>query len=225
MGFHEKWYRWIVKCLRTSFVSVLVNGSPTKKFSMGHGLRQGDNLSPFLFLIIVESFNVLIKRAMESGRLVGYKFDVGDKRFSHLQYADDTMILCEKRLTNIRIIKAILLLFESMSRLKVIFQKCTIVGINIPQSWITEALNVLHCKVGVLPFIYLGLPIGANTNRKEMWNQVIETVKSRLNMWKSKLLSIGDRVAILKSILYVILIYFLSFFKAPSGIISKLESI
>ncbi|XP_058764714.1 uncharacterized protein LOC131638187 [Vicia villosa] len=218
MGFHEKWRSWIFECLRTASVSVLVNGSPTKEFNMGRGLRQGDPLSPFLFLIVAEGFSQLMKKAVDSGRFIGYKFEAGEKRFSHLQYADDTMIISEKRWTNIRTIQAILLLFESLSGLKVNFQKSSIIGINISQNWITEAAKILRCRLGSIPFMYLGLPIGANPNRKETWNHVINIVKSRLSRWKNKNLSIGGRVVMLKSVLFAIPVYYLSFFKAPAGI-------
>ncbi|XP_058727023.1 uncharacterized protein LOC131598440 [Vicia villosa] len=217
MGFHEKWQRWISECLRTASVSVLVNGSPTKEFKMGRGLRQGDPLAPFLFLIVAEGFSQLMKKAVDTGRFFGYKFDGGEKRFFHLQYADDTMIISEKRWSNIRTLKAILLLFETMSGLKVNFQKSSITGINVSQDWIIEAANILHCKVGAVPFTYLGLPIGANPNRKDTWKQVINTVRSRLSRWKNKNLSIGGRVVLLKFVLSAVPVYYLSFFKAPSG--------
>ncbi|PNX58979.1 ribonuclease H, partial [Trifolium pratense] len=118
MGFHEKWRRWISECLNTASVSVLVNGSATKEFEMGRGLRQGDPLSPFLFIIAAEGFNMLMKNAVDMGRFAGYKFEGGDLGFSHLQYADDTLIIGEKSWGNIRIMKANLLLFELMSGLK-----------------------------------------------------------------------------------------------------------
>nr|KYP63095.1 LINE-1 reverse transcriptase isogeny [Cajanus cajan] len=63
MGFPPKWCNWIAECLQTSRVSVLVNGSPTEEFSMSKGLRQGDPLTPFLFLIVAEGLNVLFKKA------------------------------------------------------------------------------------------------------------------------------------------------------------------
>ncbi|PNX72998.1 cysteine-rich receptor-like protein kinase [Trifolium pratense] len=216
MNFHEKWRRWISECLKTASVSVLVNGSATKEFEMGRGLRQGDPLSPFLFIIISEGFNILMKKAVESSRFIGYKFEGGDVCFSHLQYADDTLIIGRKGWGNIRIMKANLLLLQLMSGLKVNFNKSMLVGINICQCWLEEAASILNCKVGCLPFKYLGLPIDANPRRVSTWKPVIDTVRSRLSKWKHKRLSIGGRVVILKSVLSAIPVYFLSFFKAPT---------
>ncbi|MCH92733.1 RNA-directed DNA polymerase (Reverse transcriptase) [Trifolium medium] len=192
---------------------------------MGRGLRQGDHLSPFLFLIAAEGFSMLMKRAVELGKFIGFRFEKADERFTHLQYMDDTLIIGEKGWENISIIKANLLLFELMSGLKVNFHKSLLVGVNIPHRWLEEAANILNCKVGFNQFKYLGLPIGANQNRKDTWYPVIEVVRSRWSRWKNKQLSIGGRVVILKSVLFALPVYFLSFFKAPTGIISKLESI
>ncbi|XP_071707952.1 uncharacterized protein [Rutidosis leptorrhynchoides] len=62
MGFGSKWRGWIRTCLKSASISVLVNGSPTCEFKMERGVRQGDPLSPFLFIITAEGLNVLTKR-------------------------------------------------------------------------------------------------------------------------------------------------------------------
>lgn len=123
MGFHENWRKWIAECLKTFTVSVLINGSPTNEFRMERGLRQGDYISPFLFLTVVEGFNILMKKAVNGGKFGGYKFENREDRFMHLQYADDTLIIMEKIWANIRAIKANLLLFKMMLGLKVNFNK------------------------------------------------------------------------------------------------------
>ncbi|XP_058723765.1 uncharacterized protein LOC131595434 [Vicia villosa] len=211
MGFHEKWRNWISECLRSTSVLVLLNGSPTKEFKMDRGLRQGDPLSPFILLIVTEGFNMLMKKAVDSEKLKGFKFERGEYRFTHLQYADDTMIICENS------IKAVLLLFQAMSGLKVKFHKSSIVGLNVPQFWIDETASILKFKVDSLPLKFLGLPIWANPNRLDTWNPMVKALKSRLSQWKSSQLSIGGRIVILKSVLFAIPVFFLSFFKAPAG--------
>jgi len=120
---------------------------------------------------------------------------------SHLQFADDTLILGEKAWANIQGMRVILLLFESLSGLKVNFSKNHLVGANVANSWLSEAAMVLNCRVGSIPFVYLGLPIGGNARRLSFWEPLISRLKSRLSGWKSKHLSMGGRLVLLKSIL------------------------
>ncbi|KAK2445690.1 hypothetical protein QL285_016592 [Trifolium repens] len=68
MGFSEGWLRWMRACIFDSTMSVLVNGSPTVDFKVARGLRQGDPLSPFLFLIVVEGLAGLMRRAVDIGK-------------------------------------------------------------------------------------------------------------------------------------------------------------
>ena len=88
-----------------------------------------------------------------------------------------------------------------------------------------EAATILHCKMGNIPFVYLGLPIGGNPRRLSFWEPVVNRIKSRLSGWQSRFLSFGGRLILLKSVLTALHVYALSFFKAPSGIISSIESL
>ncbi|GKV33229.1 hypothetical protein SLEP1_g41758 [Rubroshorea leprosula] len=107
-GFGVRWRGWIKECLSTARISVLVNGSPTEEFRMGKGLRQGDPLSPFLFLMIAEGLHGLVKKAELEGLLHG--IDVGSKglNISLLQFADDTLISGKANGENIFTVKTIL---------------------------------------------------------------------------------------------------------------------
>ncbi|XP_058759867.1 uncharacterized protein LOC131633168 [Vicia villosa] len=166
-----------------------------------------------------------MKSAVACGKFSGFKFNAGEECFSHLQYADDTLIIETNGWGNIRIIKENLMLFEVISGLKVNFHKSLLVGINIEHDWIKEVAVILNCKVGSTPFKYLDLPIGANPGRNSTWQPVVEIVRARLASWKHKKLSIGVPVIIINSVLSAILVYFLSFFKAPTGTLCKLESL
>lgn len=226
MGFPILWRKWIKECVGTATASVLVNGSLTNEFSLGRGLRQGDPLSPFLFLLVAEGFNVLME-AMVARRLFhGYCVGSHDPLMvSHLQFADDTLILCEKSWANIRALRATLLIFEELSGLKVNFSKSLLVGVNVPGSWLSEASLVLNCKVGTIPFLYLELPIGGNASQLVFWKPLLNRINTRLLGWKSKHLSLVGRLVLLKSVLSYLPVYALSFFKDPSGIVSSIESI
>ena len=192
MNFPIVWRKWMMECISTPSVSVLVNGSPTEEFKLERGLRQGDPLSPFLFLIAAEGLHVMMNSVMEQGMFEPYKVGThGDVVISHLQFADDTLLMGAKSLGNIRILKFLLRLFEFTYGLKVNFHKSMLYWINVSDSWLHEAASVMHCKHGRLPFLYLGLPIGGDPRKIFFWYPLVERIKKRLSGWKSRNLSMG----------------------------------
>jgi hypothetical protein len=109
--------------------------------------------------------------------------------------------------------------------LKVNFNKSMLFGVNVNESWLHEVASVMSCKHGRLPFLYLGLPIGGDPRKIQFWYPLIDRIRNWLSGWKCKNLSLGGQLVLLKSVLSSVPVYFLSFFKAPSGIISSLDSI
>ncbi|GAU12613.1 hypothetical protein TSUD_132230 [Trifolium subterraneum] len=220
MSFPTLWRKWIKECICTASASILVNGSPTEEFPLERGLRQGDPLSPFLFLLATEGLHVLMEAMVDRHLFTGYKVgEVDQVSISHLQFADDTLLLGVKSWANVRALRAVLVLFEAMSGLKVNFNKSMLVGVNIAESWLCEAASSLCCRVGNIPFLYLGLPIGGDPRRLGFWEPVLARLKNRLSGWKSRFLSFGGRLTLLKSVLTSLPVYALSFFKAPSGFV------
>lgn len=209
------------ECVSSANISILVNGSPTDEFKVGRGLRQGDPLSPFLFLIVAEGLNALFNKATGLGLFEGYK--VGELPISHLQFADDTLIIGEKSSKNVWAIKVLLQLFESVSGLEVNFHKSQLLGVNVGDVWLERAAGFLNCKIGVFPFVYLGLPIGADARKKSTWVPVVEKIRRRLSSWDSSHLSLGGKVVLLKSVPYALPIFYLSFFRVPVGVTNQIE--
>jgi len=182
MSFATLWRKWIKECVGTATASVLVNGSPTDEFHLERGLRQGDPLSPFLFLLAAEGLNVMMKALVETQTFTGYRVGGANSVvLSPLQFADDTLLIGEKSWANVRAMRVGLLLSEAMLGLKVNFHKSSLVGVNINASWLSEAASVLGCKVGKISFLYLGLPIGGDLCRLLFWELVVNRIKSRLS--------------------------------------------
>jgi len=182
MNFLTLWRKWMSTCIRTATTWILVNGCPTDEFPMERGLRQGDPLCLFLFLMAVEGFNVLMVSLIEAGLFRGYFVGNGASAtcLSHLQFTDDTLIISEKSWSNARFIRAMLMIFEHISGLKVNFYKSLLTGVNVLDSWLHEAALVLNCCVGAFPFVYLGLPIGGNSRRLDFWKLILNSIISRL---------------------------------------------
>ncbi|KAJ9564765.1 hypothetical protein OSB04_000731 [Centaurea solstitialis] len=189
MGFRDKWIRWISTCLRSSHVSVLVNGAPSKEFVMGRGLRQGDPLAPFLFLIASENLNLLMEEAKEKGLYEGLKIGQNDIEISHLQYADDAIFFGKWCLRNLKNLLKILECFRLISGLQINLRKSKIYGVGVVDEEVQGWARGVGCEGGNLPFTYLGLPVGARLNKKAEWIAVVEKLKTKLATWKAKLIS------------------------------------
>ncbi|XP_021971650.1 uncharacterized protein LOC110866811 [Helianthus annuus] len=225
MGFPEKWICWIKGCLVSGMGSVLVNGSPTAEFKYKRGLRQGDPLSPFLFIIAMEVINLFMNRVVNLGLFKGFELPNGGPNLSHLCYADDVLFIGSWSEQNVVILSRLLRWIYLVTGLKVNYSKCKLFGIGVDDMEISRLAAKLNCEVGRFPFVYLGIPIGANMNRAKNWNPVIERLKAKLSKWKGRHLSMVGRMTLAKSVLGSLPTYYLSLFAAPKCVITKLERI
>ncbi|XP_075092306.1 uncharacterized protein LOC107821421 [Nicotiana tabacum] len=193
MGFGQKWIRWMKFCISTVKFSILINGSPKGYFHSHRGLRQGDPLSPFLFIIAMEGLNNMIKTAKVSGWVKGFEVNrsgANNLEITHLQYADDTLVFCDAEKDQLRFLRIILVLFEGVSGLHINWRKSNIFPINEVNN-MGQLTQILGGEVGSLPTVYLGMPLGARSKSKEIWNSVIEKCEKKLSRWKSQYLSLG----------------------------------
>ncbi|GJS50443.1 RNA-directed DNA polymerase, eukaryota, partial [Tanacetum coccineum] len=223
-GFGGKWRKWIQSCLRSSRGSIILNGSPTEEFQFHKGLKQGDPLSPLLFILVMESLHLSFNRVEEAGLFNGIQLN-SSINISHLFYADDAVFVgqwCEK---NINTLVHILECFFRASGLRINMSKSKLMGLNVDNGKIKEAALKLGCLTLKPPFTYLGSTVGGSMSRIQAWDGVVERVKSRLSKWKVKMLSIGGRLTLLKSVLGSMAIYQMSIHKAPLGVLRNLESL
>nr|GFA22045.1 RNA-directed DNA polymerase, eukaryota [Tanacetum cinerariifolium] len=98
-------------------------------------------------------------------------------------------------------------------------------GISVSSNFVAAATSLIGSSILTVPFNYLGVKVGSNMSRITLWDDVISKVSSRLSKWKLKLLSIGGRLSLLKSVLTLISLYHMSIFKVPIGVLNHLESI
>ncbi|GJY76516.1 RNA-directed DNA polymerase, eukaryota [Tanacetum coccineum] len=167
-GFGERWRTWIQSCLRSSRGSILVNGSPTEEFQFFRGLKQGDPLSPFLFILIMESLHISFQRVVDAGLFTGIKIN-SMVNLSHLFYADDAIFLGQWSELNIDSLVRVLDCFFRASGLRINMCKSKIMGVNVEDGMVKNAASKLGCLVLKTPFTYLGMKVGGNMSRKQAW--------------------------------------------------------
>ena len=86
LGFGRKWIRWIINCVCTASMSIILNGSPLKPFKMEKGLRQGDPLSPYLFILVSEGLVSILQKANEMNLIEAVSIRKAKVNLKHLQF-------------------------------------------------------------------------------------------------------------------------------------------
>jgi len=181
VGMCDTWVAWMKACVFGGSMSVLVNGSPTEEICIKKGLKQGDPLAPFLFLLVAEGFSGLMRVVVDRNLFKGFTFDNTVLVVSHLQYADDTLCIGKPMVDNLWALKSLLRGFEMVSGLKINFFKSSLIGVSVDSEFMEMACSFLNCTQGCVPFKYLGLLVGANVKSMSTWEPLVEKLSGKLN--------------------------------------------
>jgi hypothetical protein len=222
-GFDPIWCERIRQYVQGGSVGIRVNDDIGHFFQTRKGLRQGDPLSPILFNIVADMLAILISRAKEEGKVGSLLPHLIDGGISILQYADDTILFMEHDIAKAINMKLILSFFEQLSGLKINFHKSEIFCFGEAQDMEHQYRNIFGCETGSLPFRYLGIPIHYRALRNAEWNPVETRFASKLSCWRGKMLSYGDRLVLINSVLTSLPMFMLSFLEIPVGVRKRLD--
>ncbi|GJX58355.1 RNA-directed DNA polymerase, eukaryota [Tanacetum coccineum] len=163
-GFGDKWHGWIQGCLNSAKGSILVNGSPTSEFQFYKGLKQGDPLSPFLFILIMESLHLSFKNVVNAGIYKGIPID-NTLTLTHLFYVDDVVFVGKWDTSNVNTIINVLKCFFLASCLKINLHKSKLMGIGVPHNEVLLVADSIGCLTFSTPFNFLGVKVGGIMSR------------------------------------------------------------
>lgn len=223
-GFCGRVISLIWQLITTTSTTVIVNGSPSQFFKASRDLRQGDPISPILFTIMDESLGRFIPKQVPEGNLKGLKLSSTCLTCSHQQFVDETILMGSSYVGEARAIKSTLSIYEKASRHVVNRVKSSIFFFNTPKERQNKIANILGCKIGSLPFAYLGLPLGSKPS-DSFWLFLIDQFNRKLAGWKGALLSRAGKIQLLKTTLQNLPVYALSLFKIPSKLTEIIEKI
>lgn len=164
-GFGQRWRDWISMLLSSASSRVLVNGAAGPVIRHRRGLRQGDPLSPFLFILAMEPLQQLLINAVQEGALSKIKGRVPAYRTS--MYADDVAIFLNPVKQEVLTLRSILRAFGDATGLRVNFSKSTVLAINSTSFSVPDIAGPLGAACATFPCKFLGLPLFLRKLRKD----------------------------------------------------------
>lgn len=225
LGFHPQWTRWIMQCVSTVSYSFLLNGTAKGNINPTRGIRQGDPLSPYLFILCSEVLSGLCRKAEIDGNLSGIQVAKGSPRLNHLLFADDTMFFCKTNTKSCKTLLGILRDYESASGQRINCEKSSITfSYKTPHDIRSRVKSVLSIpKEGGLGK-YLGLPEHFGRNKKDLFSHIVDRIRQKAVNWSSKFLSQAGKMILLKAVLASMPTYTMSCFKLPAGLCKRIQS-
>ena len=221
-GFGDIWLTWMESIFNSGTSAILLNGKPGKTIHCRRGVRQGDPLSPLLFVLAADFLQTILNKGREMGILslpipIEYSSD-----FPILRYADDTLIFLEGDAKQLFFLKGLLNSYADSVGLKINFSKTSLSPINIPQDKAIHLAKTFGCSTGSLPFTYLGLPLGASKPKVEDFLPLVQKCERRL-VGTSLFLSQAGRLQLVNSVLTSLPLFCLSTFSMHDTIIKQID--
>lgn len=220
IGFGSKWQNWMSLLLSTATVRVILNGEPGKPVHMARGLRQGDPLSPMIFVIVMDVLHRLLAQASRQGILQ----PSGNPAILHQcsLYADDAVLFITPTEQDLQATRAILDLFGEASGLRTNITKCQIVPICCSEDDKQRTSAILPGQIMEFPVTYLGIPLSTGRLRKKDIERLIQKVQGHLPTWKAGFLQKPGHLSLVKTTLSAIPIHTIIAVKLPAWAIDAI---
>jgi hypothetical protein len=223
LGFRDSWVKMIMRCVTSVKYAVKVNGELTESFLPTRGIRQGDPISPYLFLLCAEGLSCLLQKKEETGELKGIRNGKSGPSISHLLFADDSVFFTRGDERSINALKSALHTYCDGSGQEINLHKSSI--FFGPQCDVQTKERVKQ-KVGVqedsLQATYLGMPTWVGRSPMNNFNYLTGRLWKRLNGVSDKPLSRAGKEVFLKAVAQAIPTYVMSCFQIPMAVCEKL---
>lgn len=215
LGFDVTWVNLIMNCISCPEFSINLNGIKKGSFHSSRGLRQGDPLSPYLFLLVAEGLSHLVTEANRNGNLSSLVCSNGPP-ISHLLFADDSLIFCKASELELVFLKNMLKSYELASGESINFSKSTIL---FSKRVVLDRRLFLSSILGVRNVDdfgnYLGVPSSFSRSKSKDLAYLLDRVWRSVQGWKGSLFSIAGKEILIKSVGQAIPTYAMSVLQFP----------
>jgi hypothetical protein len=202
VGFGPRFRELVSILLSTASTRVLLDGEPGPPIWHRRGLRQGDPLSPSLFVLMMNSLNRLLAKATELGIL--RRLARRDLVTSVSLYADDVVIFCHPDETELRAVRGILGIFGQASGLHTNFAKCSVSPIACSDEEANGAAGLMECQLAPFPVKYLGIPLSIRRLSAASFQPLVDKIADKLPTWRASMMPRAGRLALIRAVLAAI---------------------
>ena len=200
IGFPPQFCAWIMECISSTSFSVVINGSIYGHFKGQRGLRQGDPLSPYLFVLYLEYFSRNMQSLKED---VNFQFhpNCAVVQLSHLSFANDIMLLSRGDVPSVSTIFAKLQHFYSVSGLSISSSKSSIYSTGIRLDVLSDIQQLTGFSMGIFPFRYLGVPLLSSRLNVCHYAPLLSQITCLIQGWSRKSLYYAGKVELIRDII------------------------
>jgi hypothetical protein len=224
MGFLDKWVQWMMMCVSTVNYSVLMNFDKVGPIYPGRGLRLGDPLSPYLFILATEGLPTLIKQSIGRGEIHGIKICRGAPLVSHLLFADDCFLFCRANIAEATHLMSILDTYSAASGQEINLSKSELFfSRNLSKAAQEDLSSIMGVKHIMGTSTYLGLPSMVGRSIKATFGYIKDRIWKKINSWRGRALSKAGKDVMIKYVLQSIPSYIMSVYLMPDSIIFDIE--
>jgi hypothetical protein len=217
-GFHPIFVGWIMKCVTSVQYKIRVNGNLTSGFKPTRGIRQGDPLSPYLFLFVGEGLTKVLQRAVFLEELRDLKICRRAPGISHLLFADDSLLFFEANATQASVIKAATAIFEVGTGQLINPSKCSVLfNVSCPTETQENIKDILEVDHSSFEEKYLGLPTPEGRMKAARFQPIKQRFRKRLCDWSEKYASMAAKEVLIKSVAQALSVFVMGVFKLSDG--------
>ncbi|XP_060182106.1 uncharacterized protein LOC132611743 [Lycium barbarum] len=224
MGFGEMLINMVYRIISNNWYSILINGQAQGFFKSSRGVKQGDPLSPTLFIITSECMTRALNHLHYKEGYVGYGMPKWSPYINHLAYADDTIIFTSAQPQTLKLVMETLAKYEKVSGQKINKEKSVVyLHQSVSQTVANSVVEETNIPRKDFPFTYLGVPIYYERRRIAHFKEITNKIQNRLSLWTGKLLSMGGRTTLINHVLQSMPVHLLSACDPPSGVLAQIQ--
>ncbi|XP_048489728.1 uncharacterized protein LOC125491683 [Beta vulgaris subsp. vulgaris] len=224
LKFTDKFRKWIITCITTPTFSLSINGCLVGFLKGRKGLRQGDPISPLLFVLVMEYFSRILQKVGKKENF-GFHHRCKELRLNHLIFADDLMLFCKGDIQSVTLMVRALKAFSDAAGLQANQMKSAIYFGNVQEEIRSRILQVTGFQSGSFPFRYLGVPITSKRISISDCDVLIDRMLKRILCWSSRHLSYAGRATLVNVVLLSIHCYWAQVFLLPKYVIQRVTQI